>query len=74
MDNTDAHLTLLTHFALVMGLVLLLPKLMERLRLPGVLGFILAGILLKPNLLGISPPSQAEPEGTTYISPLSYNP
>jgi Kef-type K+ transport system membrane component KefB len=53
MDGIDAHLTLLSRFALVMGLVLLLPKLMERLRLPGVLGFILAGILLGPNLLGI---------------------
>lgn len=53
MEDIDAHLTLLTRFSIAMGLILLLPKLMERLRLPGVLGFILAGIVLGPNMFGI---------------------
>lgn len=52
MDGFNEHLTLLTRFALAMAMVLLLPKLMERLRLPGVLGFILAGIILGPSMLG----------------------
>lgn len=52
MDGFNEHLTLLTRFALAMGMVLLLPRLMERLRLPGVLGFILTGIILGPNMLG----------------------
>jgi Kef-type K+ transport system membrane component KefB len=34
-------------------LVLLLPKLLERFRLPGVLGFILAGVILGPGLTGV---------------------
>ena len=53
MGNINEHLTLLTRFALAIGLSVLLPKAMERLRLPAVLGFILAGVLLGPNLLGI---------------------
>ncbi len=53
MEGINEHLTLLTRFALAIGLSVLLPKAMERLRLPAVLGFILAGILLGPNMLGI---------------------
>jgi len=47
------HISLLTRFSLAIGLAVLLPKLMERFRLPGVLGFILAGIVLGPGLLGL---------------------
>lgn len=56
MEGIAEHLSLLTRFALAMALILLLPKAMERLRLPGVLGFILVGILLGPNLLGTIKP------------------
>jgi Kef-type K+ transport system membrane component KefB len=56
MDALNEHLSLLSRFAIAIGLALLLPKAMERLRLPGVLGFILAGILLGPRLLGVIEP------------------
>src|SRR5690606_13983917 len=39
-------------FAIVMLMIVLLPKLMERVRLPGVLGFMLAGVILGPALAG----------------------
>lgn len=44
------HLSMLTKFALVMTMTILLPKLMERFKLPGVLGFILCGVILGPGL------------------------
>ncbi|MEK7949211.1 cation:proton antiporter [Luteolibacter soli] len=47
------HLSPLTTFGIAIGCSVLLPKLMERLRLPGVLGFILAGVLMGPNALGL---------------------
>jgi Kef-type K+ transport system membrane component KefB len=56
MDGINEHFTLLTRFALAMGLAVLLPRAMERLRLPSVLGFILMGILLGPSLLGTIKP------------------
>jgi Kef-type K+ transport system membrane component KefB len=62
MEELNSHLTLLTRFSLAIGMIVLLPKAMERLRLPGVLGFILAGILLGPNLLGI-----IKPEGAAIV-------
>src|SRR5689334_4168853 len=43
----------LTRLAMGLLLVLILPKLMERIRLPGVLGFILAGVILGPGLTGV---------------------
>ncbi|GAA5123336.1 cation:proton antiporter [Luteolibacter yonseiensis] len=43
----------LTGFAIVMALIILLPRLMERLRLPAVLGFILTGILVGPAFFGV---------------------
>jgi Kef-type K+ transport system membrane component KefB len=46
----------LTQFALVMALFLLLPRLAERLRLPGIVGFILSGVLLGPQVLGVITP------------------
>lgn len=50
------HLPDLTNLALTLMLTLLLPKLMERLRMPGPVGYILAGIILGPNLLAILNP------------------
>ncbi|QIF05340.1 cation:proton antiporter [Roseimicrobium sp. ORNL1] len=45
--------TILTTFAIAMTMVVLMPKLMERLRLPGILGFIIAGFLLGPAVTGL---------------------
>lgn len=50
------HLPDLTNLALTLMLTLLLPQLMERLRLPGPVGYILAGIILGPSLLAILNP------------------
>lgn len=47
------HTSPLTGFAIVMALVILLPRLVERIKLPGVLGFILVGVLTGPAVLGI---------------------
>ena len=44
------HLPTLTAFALTLMLTLLLPRLMERLHMPGPVGYIVAGIILGPNL------------------------
>lgn len=43
----------ITIFCLVMLLMLLVPMGMQRLKLPGVVGLILAGLILGPNLLGL---------------------
>lgn len=51
-----AHLPTLTAFALTLMLTLLLPNLMERLRLPGPVGYIVAGIILGPNVLAVLNP------------------
>lgn len=51
-----AHLPTLTAFALTLMLTLVLPSLMERLRLPGPVGYILAGIILGPQLLSVLNP------------------
>jgi Kef-type K+ transport system membrane component KefB len=56
MEELAGHLSSLTKFAIAIGCTLLLPKLVERLRLPGVLGFILAGVLVGPNALGLIRP------------------
>lgn len=55
-----AHLPMLTSFALTLMLTLVLPSLMERLRLPGPVGYILAGIILGPQILAV-----LNPEGKT---------
>lgn len=47
---------MMTTLAIGLAMVLWLPRLMERLRIPGVLGFILAGVLLGPGLTGILRP------------------
>ncbi|MBI2740472.1 MAG: cation:proton antiporter [Rhodospirillales bacterium] len=50
------HLPDLTAFALTLMLTLLLPRMMERLHLPGPVGYILAGIILGPNVLAVLNP------------------
>jgi Kef-type K+ transport system membrane component KefB len=47
------NLSALTKLAIGLMMVLLLPRLLERYRLPGVLGFILAGLILGPGLAGV---------------------
>jgi Kef-type K+ transport system membrane component KefB len=47
------HLPMLAKFVILLTGVLLLPRLMEQMRLPGVLGYILAGVLIGPPLLGV---------------------
>ena len=51
-----SHLPILTSFALTLMLTLVLPSLMERVRLPRPVGYILAGIILGPNMLAILTP------------------
>lgn len=51
-----AHLPMLTAFAFTLMLTLVLPSLMERLRLPGPVGYIIAGIILGPQLLSVLKP------------------
>ncbi len=47
------HLSLLTRLAIGLACVLFLPRLMERFRLPGVLGYLLSGVVLGPGLTGV---------------------
>ena len=49
-------LSTLSRFAILMGLAVLLPRLMERFRLPGVLGFLIIGFLAGPEVLAIVNP------------------
>ncbi len=46
---TDPVLT----FAVVMGVILVAPLVMRRLRIPGTIGLILAGVVIGPNALGV---------------------
>jgi Kef-type K+ transport system membrane component KefB len=46
------HLPLLTRFAIALACVLLLPRLVERLHMPGPIGFLVAGLLLGPHGVG----------------------
>ena len=55
------HLPIIGRFAIVFGLIVILPKLAEKIRLPGVVGLIGGGILLGPDLLGL-----VNPDGTTF--------
>ncbi len=50
------HLPIIGRFAIVFGLIVILPKISERTGLPGVLGLLIGGILLGPNLLGVINP------------------
>lgn len=53
MEGLAPQFSPLTKFAIAIGCSVLLPKLMERLRLPAVLGFIVAGVLVGPNAIGL---------------------
>lgn len=53
MVEFAAQLSPLTKFAIVIGFFVLLPKAMERCRLPAVLGFIVAGTLVGPAAFGL---------------------
>lgn len=55
------HLPIIGRFALIFGLIVILPKLAERIKLPGVVGLIAGGILLGPDILGL-----VNPKGTTF--------
>jgi Kef-type K+ transport system membrane component KefB len=59
MEDSALHLPLLSKFALAFGLAILLPKLMERVGLPPVLGFLAVGALLGPALAGVLDPNAA---------------
>lgn len=50
------QLPIIGRFAIVFGLVVLLPRLAERIRLPGVVGLIAGGIVLGPSLTGLLDP------------------
>jgi Kef-type K+ transport system membrane component KefB len=50
------HLSVLSRFALLMALVIAVPKLFERMKLPGLLGFILIGVLAGPQAFGFVNP------------------
>lgn len=62
MSEIGEHLSMLTKFALGFGLAILLPKLMTRLKLPPVLGFIGAGVVLGPSALNV-----LDPEGPSIV-------
>lgn len=47
------ELSTLAKFAIVSAMILLLPRLAERLRLPGVLGYIFAGMVLGPGMVSM---------------------
>jgi len=50
------HLPSLTAFALTLMLTLVLPSFMRRAHLPGPIGYILAGVILGPQILGVLNP------------------
>lgn len=47
------NFSLMTKLAIGLGMVILLPRLLERVRLPGILGYILAGVVLGPGATGV---------------------
>ncbi len=53
MEDIAVHLSPLSTFSIVVGFFVLLPKLMDRCRLPAVLGFIVAGTLVGPSGFGL---------------------
>lgn len=63
MDYTEIfqHLPIIGRFAIIFGLIVVLPKIAERFRLPGVVGLIIGGILMGPNILGL-----VNPQGVTF--------
>jgi len=55
------HLPIIGRFSIIFGLIVVLPKIAERLKLPGVVGLICGGILMGPDILGL-----VNPQGTTF--------
>src|SRR6478736_3698745 len=55
------HLPIIGRFCIIFGLIIILPKLAERIKLPGILGLIAGGILLGPDIMGL-----VNPQGTTF--------
>src|SRR6478735_5573313 len=55
------HLPIIGKFCIIFGLIMILPKLAERIKLPGILGLIAGGILLGPDIMGL-----VNPQGTTF--------
>lgn len=51
------HLPLLARFALTMAVILVVPTLCGKVRLPSVVGLLLAGVLLGPHGLKVAPKS-----------------
>jgi Kef-type K+ transport system membrane component KefB len=47
------ELSILTRLAIALAMVIWLPRLLERIRIPGVIGFILAGVVLGPGMTGV---------------------
>jgi Kef-type K+ transport system membrane component KefB len=56
-----SHLPIIGRFALIFGLIVVLPKIAERVKLPGVVGLIAGGIILGPDILGL-----VNPKGATF--------
>ncbi len=55
------HLPIIGRFSIIFGLIVILPKLAERIKLPGVVGLIVGGILMGPDILGL-----VNPQGNTF--------
>lgn len=53
MKELFDQLPLIGRFAIIFALLVFLPRVAERCRLPGVLGLVVGGILLGPDLLGL---------------------
>ncbi len=56
---SELQLDNMTGFALVMFLILLLPRLFEKFKLPGIMGLLLSGFILGPKALGFIDADQA---------------
>lgn len=50
------QLPLIAKFAVIFGLIVVLPRITEHVGLPGVLGVLLGGVLLGPAVLGLLNP------------------
>src|SRR5688572_15463526 len=63
MDYSDffQHLPIIGRFSVIFGLIVILPKIAERFRLPGVVGLIAGGILMGPDIMGL-----VNPDGATF--------
>ncbi len=62
LSHIFENVPLIGRFALVFGLIVLLPRLAEKIKLPGVVGLICGGILLGPEILGL-----VNPKGSAFL-------